>query len=280
MRKFGHVRFAGKSCLAADTATTRGVSTPRRQRRPPRRIHSMTRACATVAQTPPGDSRIAPSGREEAARECFTLTQRLSFLARKRMIGRADEGPLVCGPRSAPTDDASVLLGSPGRVSGPQLPSVRTNATGRASAILPANRPRPNFTIPRATERSDPPSEPSEGERRQRDQNDRGDDHPEQRRSRRRCRLEVHVHPGHACEQGSGKQQDRGEGEDLHDLVRPVLRPDDQHVERAGDPVLRVARRGRARRRLSTSSSANRSADPSDEIGSNSEWLSAANSSR
>ena len=37
------------------------------------------------------------------------------------------------------------------------------------------------------------------------------------------------------------QQQDRRERQDLHDLVRPVLGSNDEHVERVGDAVLDVA---------------------------------------
>jgi len=74
---------------------------------------------------------------------------------------------------------------------------------------------------------------------------DDGDDHhPEERGVLEGLQVEVHVHTRYAGEECAGEQQDRRQREDFDDLVRPVLRPDNQDIERACDPIPRIARRG------------------------------------
>ncbi len=52
--------------------------------------------------------------------------------------------------------------------------------------------------------------------------------------------AEVDVHAHDAGDQRARQQQDRRQREDLHDLVRAVLRAEDQQVERADDGILGV----------------------------------------
>ena len=91
------------------------------------------------------------------------------------------------------------------------------------------------------------------------------------------CALMLTFIPAIRGEECAGEQQDRREREHFHDLVRPMLCADDQDIERACDPIPHIACGGE-RSVDSRRECHDRFADASErESGSNSEWLSVAN---